>query len=310
MIVNQQSLREIYSSFNAIFNQTLETVEQNYKRVAMEVPSSGSDETYAWFGQMPSMRKWIGERQIQNLMAHSYNIKNEHFELTIAVDRDNIADDKIGIYKPLVQDMAENTQKHPDELVFELLGQGFIKKCYDEKPFFSTDHPTYEGKGKTYSNKGTKKLSAKSYAEARAQMMTVKGSDGKSLKVVPDLLVVSPQNEAIAREILFADLISGSTNVNKDTCELLVAPELADYPDQWYLLCTKKAIRPLVFQTREKAKLIAKDKDTDDNVFFNKEYLYGVDARYNAGYGLWQLAYGSTGEEVEETPTNQATPTE
>ena len=31
-----------------------------------------------------------------------------------------------------------------------------------------------------------------------------------------------------------------------------------------------------------------------------KEYLYGVDGRYNAGYGLWQLAYGSTGEEAEE----------
>lgn len=297
MIVNNQSLKQVYSSFNAIFNQTIEAVEQNWTKVAMAVPSSGSDETYGWFGQMPSMKKWIGERQIQNLMAHSYSIKNEHFELTIAVDRDNVADDKIGIYKPLIQDMAENTQKHPDELVFELLGKGFIEKCYDEKPFFSDEHPTYENKGSIHSNKGNKKLSSKSYEEARTQMMTVKGNDGKSLKIVPDLLVVAPQNEAIAREILFSDLISGNTNINKGTCELLVVPELADYPEQWYLLCTKKAIRPLVFQTREKARFIAKDKENDDNVFFNKEYLYGVDARYNAGYGLWQLAYGSTGEE-------------
>jgi len=299
MIVNQQALRDIYTSFNAIFNQSLETVEQNYKRVAMEVPSAGSDENYAWLGQMPSMRKWIGERQIQNLMAHSYNIKNEHFELTIAVDRDNIADDKIGIYKPLVQDLAENTQRHPDELIFTLLGEGFTKKCYDGKNFFATDHPTYEKSGGTQSNKGTKKLSATSYAEARAQIMLTKGDNGKSLKIVPDLLVVAPQNEAVAREILFADLIAGSTNVNKNTCELLVAPELADYPDQWYLLCTKRAIRALVFQLREKAKLVALDKDNDDNVFMRKEYLYGVDGRYNAGYGLWQLAYGSTGEEAE-----------
>ena len=27
-----------------------------------------------------------------------------------------------------------------------------------------------------------------------------------------------------------------------------------------------------------------------------KEFIYGVDARCNAGYGLWQLAFGSTGE--------------
>ena len=36
----------------------------------------------------------------------------------------------------------------------------------------------------------------------------------------------------------------------------------------------------------------------DDNVFFEKKYIYGVDSRDNAGYGLWQLAYGSTGEEA------------
>ncbi len=32
---------------------------------------------------------------------------------------------------------------------------------------------------------------------------------------------------------------------------------------------------------------------TDHNVFINDEYLYGVRARVNAGYGLWQLAFGS-----------------
>jgi len=26
------------------------------------------------------------------------------------------------------------------------------------------------------------------------------------------------------------------------------------------------------------------------------EYLYGADGRSNAGYGFWQMAYGSAGE--------------
>ena len=38
-------------------------------------------------------------------------------------------------------------------------------------------------------------------------MMTIKGDNGKSLKVVPDLLVVAPQNEAVARQILFPKLL-------------------------------------------------------------------------------------------------------
>lgn len=301
MIVNQQTLRSMYSSFNAIFNQSFEDVEPNYTKVAMEVPSAGSDENYAWLGQMPSMRKWVGDRVIQNLIAHSYVIKNEHFEMTISVDRDNIADDKIGIYKPIIQDLAESTKKHPDELVFTLLGDGFTKECYDGKPFFAADHPVYGKSGAVQNNKGTSKLAPSSYNEARTQIMLTKDDHGKSLKIVPDLLVVSPQNEAVAREILFADLIAGTTNVNKNTCDLLVVPELADYPNQWCLLCTKRAIRPFVFQTREPAKFVSLDQDSDENVFMRKEYLYGVDARYNAGYGLWQLAYGSTGEKAPTT---------
>ncbi|MDT8857013.1 Mu-like prophage major head subunit gpT family protein [Paracoccaceae bacterium Fryx2] len=33
----------------------------------------------------------------------------------------------------------------------------------------------------------------------------------------------------------------------------------------------------------------------------NDEYIYGVRARVNAGFGLWQLAYGSKADLTEET---------
>ncbi|MEM6372557.1 MAG: Mu-like prophage major head subunit gpT family protein [Pseudomonadota bacterium] len=35
------------------------------------------------------------------------------------------------------------------------------------------------------------------------------------------------------------------------------------------------------------------DTDKDSNVFLSDEYLYGMRARVNAGFGLWQLAFGS-----------------
>jgi phage major head subunit gpT-like protein len=61
----------------------------------------------------------------------------------------------------------------------------------------------------------------------------------------------------------------------------------------WFLLDTRKAIKPLLFQEREPYDLKALVKDEDENVFMRDEYLYGVRARANAGYGLWQLAYAS-----------------
>lgn len=297
MVINQSSLRGIFSGFNALFNKGFESMEAQYTKVAMIVPSSSGDETYGWLGQFPSLREWVGEREIQNLSTNGYTIKNKDFELTVGVPRNDIMDDKIGLYAPLIQNMGESAKIHPDTIVFALLASGFKEKCYDGVNFFSKEHPLKKEEETVQSNMGTRKLSVDSFAEAKAAMMTLKGEKGQNLKIVPDLLVVAPQNEAKAREILFSDMILGSTNVNKGTCDLMVSPDLSDHGDQWYLLSTKRSVRPLVFQNREKPRFTSKTNDTDDNVFFQNEYLYGVNARYNAGYGLWQLAFGSTGEE-------------
>lgn len=64
-------------------------------------------------------------------------------------------------------------------------------------------------------------------------------------------------------------------------------------PIAWALLDTSKVVKPFIFQKRKDYTFIRKDQDGDDNVFFRNEYIYGVEARVNAGYGLWQLAFGS-----------------
>ncbi len=61
----------------------------------------------------------------------------------------------------------------------------------------------------------------------------------------------------------------------------------------WFLLDTTKAIKPLVFQNRKEIEFVAKDNPTDEQVFMKKKYIYGIDRRDNAGFGLWQLAFGS-----------------
>jgi phage major head subunit gpT-like protein len=61
----------------------------------------------------------------------------------------------------------------------------------------------------------------------------------------------------------------------------------------WFLICSKRPIKPIIYQERKAPNFVSKDKETDDNVFDRKEYLYGVDMRCNVGYGLPQLAWGS-----------------
>lgn len=293
MIVNQAALVGIKTSFNTLFNKAFTESKPLWDKVAMKVTSTTSEESYKWLGSFPKMREWIGDRQIQNLIAADYTIKNEDFELTIAVDRNDINDDKLGVYGPMIEMIGQEAAMLPDDLVFGLLKEGFSKICYDGKPFFSTTHKV--GKSMV-SNKGTAKLSPESYKAGRKAIMSMKNDSGKSLNLKSTLLVVSPANEDMGMKILIADQIDGTTNTLKGTAELLVVPDLAGEGEEgWYLLCTNRPIKPLVYQEREVPKFKAFNKETDVNVFMNKQFLYGTDGRLNVGFTLWQLAYGSDG---------------
>ncbi|MEL7681072.1 Mu-like prophage major head subunit gpT family protein [Citromicrobium bathyomarinum] len=63
--------------------------------------------------------------------------------------------------------------------------------------------------------------------------------------------------------------------------------------DGWYLVDTNRVLKPIILQKRKDFTFVAKDSETDDNVFNNNEYIYGADARANVGFGFWQFAYGS-----------------
>lgn len=292
MIISSQNLRGIYIAFNTLFSKAFETQTPQYDKIATVVPSTTDIETYAWLGDIPGMREWIGDREVQNLSGSDYSIKNKDFELTVGVPRNTIEDDKIGLYNPSIQMLGQSAALHPDKLVFTLLAKGFEEKCYDGQPFFSDAHKV--GK-KNVSNKGTAKLTLTSYIAARAAIMSLTNSKGEPLGLIPDTLVVPPALDAAARDILVADYINGTKNTMQGTATPLVAPQLAGNDSAWFLLCTNRPIRPLIFQERKKAKFVSKTDEKDDNVFFSNKYLYGVDSRGNSGFGFWQMAYGSDG---------------
>ncbi|RWO83941.1 MAG: hypothetical protein EOS18_03600 [Mesorhizobium sp.] len=75
--------------------------------------------------------------------------------------------------------------------------------------------------------------------------------------------------------------------------EISVSNFTAGAGPAWYLVDDTRVIQPMVFQKRKPFKLVPMDKETDANVFMKGQYLYGVDGRCNAGFGLWQLAHMS-----------------
>lgn len=68
----------------------------------------------------------------------------------------------------------------------------------------------------------------------------------------------------------------------------------------WFVMDTSRAIKPLILQMRRKPQFVAKTSITDDNVWNRREFEWGVDGRWNVGYGFWQMAYGSR-QTLDET---------
>jgi phage major head subunit gpT-like protein len=68
----------------------------------------------------------------------------------------------------------------------------------------------------------------------------------------------------------------------------------------WYLVDDSMPLRPLIFQMRREVELIAKNRTDDDNMFWDKEAIWGQDGRYTVGYAFWQTALRSKAALNEE----------
>ena len=294
-VITPQLLASIYTGFKTIFNKTTMTYTPKWPKIATLTTSKTASEVYTWLSAFPRMREWVGDKVIKKLSVEGYRIVNKNFEETIRVPRNSIEDDQYGVFSPMVEQFSLEAARLPDDQVFAKLRDGFTELCFDEKPFFSADHI---GKGKAkLSNMSNAPLSAESYGAARVAMMSQTDAEDKPLNIVPDLLVVAPGGEAAAKLILGSEYSApGVLNPYYQTAEVMVSTELAAMPKAWFLLCTSQAIKPLIWQERKKPALTQQVDPSSDSVFQRGEYTYSVEARGGAGYGFWQLAYGSKGE--------------
>jgi phage major head subunit gpT-like protein len=299
MLINKAALAAVFLALKTTFNKAFIAAPSTWQKIAMEVPSSSGQNDYTWLSNFPKMRRWIGAKVVKALEAYKYVVVNEDFEATVEVDRNHIEDDALGIYQPQAQMAGYSSAQLPDELVYEAVNGGFTKLCYDGQYFFDTDHPVG---GASVSNKITAVLSnatlaaaAAGYGAARTGMKKFKDEEGRSLNITPTVLLVGPALEDTARMLLTNDKLADDTpNPYKGTAELVVDARI-ESDTAWFLLDTSKPVKPFVYQPRKKPVFVSQTNPEAEDVFNLKKYKFGAEARAAAGYGFWQLGFGSTG---------------
>ncbi len=300
LLVNKASLSALFTGLKTIFHNTLKAVPGSWQATAMEVPSSGAGEDYAWLSRFPKFRKWIGEKHVKNLEAGKYYKANEDWETTIAVKRNDIEDDRLGIYNNQAMGAGEAAGELNDIIVDDLKNGAFTNTGIDGQYFYDTDHSVA---GASVSNKGTAALSAAtlaavqaSYGAGRTAIMNFKDDEGMPLRLIPDTLEVGPALEAVARIICEKDkLQDNSPNPYQGTAKVLVNPAITS-ATQWMLHVTsKQSVKPFIVQMRKQPTFVSQTSEENDDVFNKAEYKFGAEARATGLYGFWQLSYGSTG---------------
>lgn len=299
MDVSRGNLAAATRNFRALFLEGFNGAAPMTAMLAETIGSSDSIEEYHFSAGIPAMREWIGPRQVQNLGEYVQLVKNQKFELTVAVSEDDLEDENLGRYARDFRMLGMQAAMHPDMLLADLLDGAFTStKSYDGVTFCATTHPRLKGSTQE-SNKGTAALSDTAFEAAVKNLRTRKDHRGN----VMDLwsmggrpkLYVPPDLEATAKEIVVNErLASGASNPNYKAAELVVWNRLTS-ATAWFLVLDGLPVKPFIFQRRRPARLVQMDQPTDEGVFMEGQVRYGVDGRWTMAPAFWQLVYGSTG---------------
>ena len=292
--VTSDFLAALMTNYRVIFKQSLDEAVKEFdlwKEIASLFTSITDKETYSWLGAVATMNEWKDNRQYQAMKAYDYTLTNVHYEGTLEVDRDAYEDDKYGMMNTRIQGLARRALRHYNEKVVSQLDDGATLLAYDGGTFFKTNRTI--GSSGTIDNKKSGAYSGSSTEILTAiglgveTMMGYKDDKGVPMNLEPDMIVCSPK----MRIPILNALLPGVAGTVRPEAGIIPADRVKASAwvdldsDDWYLLCTKAEVKPLIFQLRKDVEFVSLTSPDNDTVFKTKKFLYGVDDRFATGYG-------------------------
>ena len=303
-VLNPENGRAASRNFRAIFFNELRLAADNWWRDLFTiVPSDNEEEVFNWMVGLPSMREWVGDRRIKHVSQASFKIRAKSWEATISVLRNQIIFDKLSQVRLYIQQLGQSFPRHYGDMAVDLIIGGFTSLAYDNQFYFDADHDA--GDGTTYANAATYKFSANGWKQIRRQPAklvepVVNADDRKRyLGIRYTDAFGGPDVESAFDDVFALQYLNpGQTNPHYNNIPAErrhIVPELAGLGEGFAFFDLSKPIKPFALMIVKGVDFVALDKPDDWNVFNHQEYVYGIDSIDNAGYGLWELAFGSTG---------------
>lgn len=275
--------------------------------VAARVNSDQELEEYAWLGQSPVYREWIGGRQGKTLREDGQYIRNKTREVSLSISVDDLRRAKYGQLQMRIRDLAERTIAHPARLLSTLILSGESATCYDGQFFFDTDHS--EGDSGTLSNDITSSASTPAAPTAGEMesgvlktietMMGFKDDQGEPINENArsfTLMVPVPYFKSAAAAIGSTVIVDGSTSRTNTlmtlgsmggyNINLAVNPRLT-WTTKMAVFRADGSAAPFIHQVELEDEDISLDENSEYAKTHN-QVLLGLKRSDNVGFGFWQ----------------------
>ena len=270
-------------------------------------------EEYAWLGQAPQLREWVGGRNAKGFRESSQTIKNLHYEATIDILVTNLRRDKSGQALIRIAELAQRANAHWAGLLSTQILAGLASTSYDGQYFFDTDHN--EGDSGTQNNDITVDISA--VACANHGSTTIPSVEEMQWAITQGIQAIvgfkddqgEPMNEnatgfmvMVPMSFMYAAMQAVDTPVQvgesqtaltaiKKKFKIEVVPNvrLATWTEAFAVFRTDSLVKPLIRQEETAIDLKVKGYGSEYE-FDNDAHQYGIDTWRNVGFGYWQHA--------------------
>jgi phage major head subunit gpT-like protein len=308
MIFTPQTLVDLQKRFSLLFENGFEAnVPVFWDKKAERIDTPGVEiNVLGWLAEMPMFRKWVGARQAKRLAARAFQVKNDDYEFSYAVSRNDIKYDRLGIYRSHFTAAGVAARVWKDQMLNVVQKAGKTSLCYDGQFFYDTDHPVDVDdptKGTFINLRTAFALNADNVQTAFAYQASLKDANGEPMMIRADVIECNTNMRQKALEAVRADAtvalvknVAGTENVAAATkpnqAAGLVDIWLNDRIEDgvWYLHHVT-TMRPFVVQIEsDPTPLEMRVNPEDPHVWDNNEFLFGSRATGAATYTLPHLS--------------------
>ncbi|HEX5330797.1 Mu-like prophage major head subunit gpT family protein [Sulfuricurvum sp.] len=193
---------------------------------------------------------------------------------SLKINREMLINDDLGAFNNIILDFGAMAKRTANGLVYDLLqskGEYAGYKMADNKAIFDAAHANYTSTGTA--------LSTDSLTVARTLMRRQKDKSGTALSIAPKFLIVAPEQETLALQLITSETQLGQANAGvknpfRNAVDVIVESELA--ATAWYMAAVRRTLKVGYLQGTNRRPIVAEKSRDLSGVEYECVFDFGV----------------------------------